>query len=243
MGPGVDPHTYSPKPSDLAAIENADVLFLNGIGLENPLANTLNAAPADRKLVVTNSVPLRRVTTYGLASDDPHVWHSMPNLKLILTDITFALMERDPANAEFFRVNAVLYRGELDQADAEIRRIINSIPEANRRLVTTHDALGYFTDEYGLEQFGTIIPSLDTNAEPSAKQLATLIDRMRANNIRCVFAESSLNPILAQTIASETGATLVPGLYADSIGPPGSPGGTPHGADIVNANLMANCMR
>jgi ABC-type Zn uptake system ZnuABC Zn-binding protein ZnuA len=243
MGPGVDPHTYRAKPSDLIAIENSDVVLLNGIGLENPLAQTLNAAPQNRKVVVTNTITLRRTTVFGLTMDDPHVWHSMPNLKLMLTEVAFALMDRDPANAEYFRVNAINYRTEIDQADAQIRGIINTIPQANRRLVTTHDALGYFAGEYGLEQFGTIIPSVDSNAEPSAGQLANLVQRMRDNNIKCVFAETTLNPALAQTIANETGATLVTGLYADSVGPPGSQGGTPHGADIVNANLMASCMR
>ncbi|MCA9822889.1 MAG: zinc ABC transporter substrate-binding protein, partial [Dehalococcoidia bacterium] len=130
--------------------------------------------------------------------------------------------------------NATELAGRLDAADAEIRALISEIPDKNRKVVTNHDALGYLLDRYGLVFVGAVIPALTTSSEPSAKDLVELADVIKKEGVKAIFAESSVDPKVAEQLAKDTGVKIVEGLYADSLGPAGS------GADTIEGMLLAN---
>jgi ABC-type Zn uptake system ZnuABC Zn-binding protein ZnuA len=133
--------------------------------------------------------------------------------------------------------NALAYKAKLDSTKAQVQSIIDSIPAENRKLVTNHDAFGYFADAFGLEVVGAVIPSVSTNAEASAKDTAELLDTIRREHVKAIFAESSVNPKLARSLAQDAGVTIVDDLYGDSLGQPGS------GADTVDGMLLANARK
>jgi zinc/manganese transport system substrate-binding protein/manganese/iron transport system substrate-binding protein len=174
---------------------------------------------------------------------DPHIWHSAANAIIMLRNVRDALAQADPPNAVAYRANADAYERTLDETDAYIKQQIASIPPAQRKLVTNHDTFGYYAERYGLTIVGSIIPSLDTNAQPSARELADLVRQIKAQNVKAIFTETSINPALARQIAQEAGVKVVDGaLYGDTLGPPGSGADTLEGmlrknTDLIVANL------
>jgi ABC-type Zn uptake system ZnuABC Zn-binding protein ZnuA len=240
MKPGVDPHTYEPSASDLTAIEDADVVLRNGVGLDKSLDRTLRNATSGVVVTVTDTVPLRTGYSFGQPMDDPHVWHDPENLKLMTTEIAYALIDRDPANTEFYRQNGLRYIDVLTATRNQVQTIINEIPPADRKLVMDHDALGYFADRFGLQQIGNIIPNISTETEPSAQDLANIVEKIKAENVKAVFVGTTVNPAIARAVAEEAGVRLVQGLYTDSLGPPGSGVDTCHGMLLANARLIAD---
>ncbi len=228
--PGVDPHDYEPAPADLAAIGDAKVLVQNGVGLESWLEDTIDASGFDGVRVnASDGVRIRAGQGDEEKAGDPHIWHNPLNVKIMVADIERGLAQAEPSAAARFHANRVAYDAQLDALDADICRQIATIPVANRKLVTNHDAFGYYVERYGLTFVGSIIPSFDTSAELSGSNIRKLVERIRRTGTKAVFSESSLPRRTAQTIADEAGVRVEAGedsLYGDSLGPAGSDGDT-----------------
>jgi zinc/manganese transport system substrate-binding protein/manganese/iron transport system substrate-binding protein len=163
------------------------------------------------------------------AAGDPHIWHNPLNAKIMAADIEAGLAKADPKHAAEYQRRLADYQAKLDALDADIARRIDTIPVGQRKLVTNHDAFGYYVDRYHLEFVGSIIPSFDTSAEMSAKDVDDLVARIKATGTRAIFSESSLPPKTARTIANEAGVKVEAGdnsLYGDTLGPKGSAGDT-----------------
>jgi ABC-type Zn uptake system ZnuABC Zn-binding protein ZnuA len=222
--PNVDPHDYEPSPADIDAIARADLVVENGAGLETWLHDTV-ASSGFRGPVVDTSQGVRLRQVGG--ETDPHIWQNPRNAQLMAANIERAMATADPADAAAFRANLDAYSKQLQALDTEVQRQIDSL--ANRKLVTNHDAFGYYVDRYGLQFVGSVIPSFDTSAELSGRDIRDLVAKIKATKVEAVFSETSLPPRTAETIAREAGVKVVEGenaLYGDSLGPPGSDGDT-----------------
>jgi len=223
--PNVDAHDYEPSPADIDAIARADVVLQNGVGLEEWLDDTIQSSGFQGPVVDTSQgVALRRDEG---GERDPHIWQNPRNAALMAANVERALAAAEPAAAAGFAANLAAYTRELEALDAEVARQTESL--ANKKLVTNHDALGYYIDRYGLELVGSVIPSSDTSAELSGRDIRDLVARIKATGVKAVFTEASLPPKTAETIAGEAGVKVVGGedaLYGDSLGPAGSDGDT-----------------
>ena len=222
--PNVDAHDYEPSPADLDAVARADVVLRNGVGLEDWLDDTIESSGFTGPVVDTSQgVALRQ----GEGGPDPHIWQNPRNAQRMAANVERALAQAAPDAATRFRANLAAYDRELRDLDAEAARQIDSL--ANKKLVTNHDAFGYYVDRYGLELVGSVIPSFDTSAELSGRDVRDLVAKIRATKVKAVFTEQSLPPKTAETIAAEAGVKVVAGegaLYGDSLGPAGSEGDT-----------------
>lgn len=248
MSPGVDPHTYVPTPSDTAAIHDAHVVFANGAGLEADLEEVFENAGGDAAQVhVSRGLDFRPAPggdehdeaeaegDHDHGNVDPHVWFSVPNVIHWVENIEHALSALDPDNAENYETKAQAYIHDLEELDAWVKGQVSTIPEANRKFVTNHPAFGYFADRYGLEQVGAVYP-VSPSAEPSAQDIAALQEAIREYGVPAVFAESTVNPRLAEQVARDTGIALVP-LYTGSLGGPGS--GIESYIDLIRYDVTA----
>lgn len=212
----VDPHDYEPTPADLEAVRRADLVFKNGVGLEAWLDRTLRSAGSKAKVIDAS-------TGVAVRKGDPHMWHDPTRARTMVATLAAAMRAADPDNAPAYAAAERAYAAELDALDVEIRHQIDALP--NKKLVTNHDAFGYYVDHYGLDFVGSVIPSFDTQAELSSRELSALVAEIRAQGVRTVFSESSLPPKAAETVAREAGVRVVAGddaLYGDTLGPPGS---------------------
>jgi zinc/manganese transport system substrate-binding protein len=257
---GADAHEFEPKPSDLVAVEDADLILRHGIGLDDWLDDMLDAASTARVVTVTNGITLYEgeIHDHGHEDEggegdepddehehafDPHVWHAPDNVKKMVSAIAGALSEEDPDGASTYEANAAAYNEVLDETKAEVQAIIDEIPEENRKLVTNHDAFGYFARAFGLEVVGAVIPNVATGSEPSAQDTAELLETIEREDVRAIFAESSVNPGLARTLAEDAGVAIVDDLYGDSLGEPGSGAETVDGMLLANARTIADALK
>ncbi|MFQ3662692.1 MAG: zinc ABC transporter substrate-binding protein [Chloroflexaceae bacterium] len=164
--------------------------------------------------------------THGHGEYDPHVWQDPNNARLIVESIRDALVAADPANATTYEANAASYLAELNELDAYIAQEVAQLPEERRKLVTNHDTLGYFAYRYGFTIVGTALGVTTEQADPSAGEIARLVEDIRASGVPAIFVENVSNPALMETIAREAGVTLAPSLFTDALGKPGSAGET-----------------
>lgn len=237
LEPGIEAHDFELSAEAGGRLEEADLLLISGAGLEDWLSDALeNIGAGDRIRDLSAGVELREAGAAGAASGtDPHYWLAAPNAVRLAENARDALSAADPAKAGGYEDRAAGLIARLEAADAEVRTLIAEIPEGDRKLVTDHDALGYFIDEYGLEFVGSIFPSLDVSSEPSARDVELLVEEIRAQGVRAIFSESAVNPALARAVAAETDAVVVDEpLYTDSLGPAGS------GAETLDAVLVHN---
>ncbi|MFL6187192.1 MAG: metal ABC transporter substrate-binding protein [Actinomycetes bacterium] len=224
LKPGIDPHDYDPSPADIDAIAHADLVLENGVGLEAWLGDTIDSSGFDGPVADT-SQGLRLRMVGGAA--DPHIWQNPRNAERMAANIERGLAAADPSAATTFQANLAAYTRQLQALDSEVQRQIDSL--ANKRLVTNHDAFGYYIDRYGLQLVGSVIPSFDTSAELSGRDIRDLVARIKATRVKAVFSETSLPPRTAETIGREAGVKVVTGedaLYGDALGPRGSDGDT-----------------
>jgi len=240
---GADPHEFEPVASDLVALEGADLVLRHGIGLDEWLDRRLKAGKKAKLVTVTTGVRLQKGEEDGKPVDDPHVWHDPANVNTMVENIAKALGRSDPANRATYEANAAAYKKKLDAARAQVQAIIDEIPPANRKLVTNHDALGYFARAFGLKIVGAVIPSMSTQAEPSAAETAALLETIKRERVKAIFAESNVNPKLATMLAKEAGVKIVDDLYGDSLGQPGSGAETVDGMWRANARKIADALR
>ncbi|WP_433796867.1 metal ABC transporter substrate-binding protein [Actinoplanes sp. CA-252034] len=261
--PNVDPHDYEPTPADLQAIASAKLIVKNGVGLEEWLDRTIESAGFTGTVVDSSQgVTLREGGHHeedegehageegehaGEEGEehDPHIWHDPRNAKIMVTNIQKGLATADPAKADAFGKNLAGYTAQLDELDAGNAAAWQRIPADQRRLVTNHDAFGYYVARYDLQFVGSVIPSMDTSAELSAKQLTDLVAKIRATGTKAIFAESSLPPRTAEALARQAGVKVVAGedaLYGDSLGEPGTPEGTYLGAERHNTRVIVDAL-
>jgi ABC-type Zn uptake system ZnuABC Zn-binding protein ZnuA len=224
LKPGIDAHDYEPSPADIDAIARADLVVQNGVGLEEWLGDTIESSGFGGPVVdASKGVRVRQVD----GEADPHIWQDPRNAQRMAANIERGLAAAEPADATAFAANLAAYTKELEALDAEVERQIDSL--ANKKVVTNHDAFGYYLDRYGLELVGSVIPSFDSSAELSGRDIRDLVAKIRATGVRAVFSETSMPPRAAETIAREAGVKVVVGedaLYGDALGPPGSDGDT-----------------
>ena len=242
--PGVDPHEYEPTPADMQAIGAAKLVVKSGVGIEKWLDPTIQSAGYQGTVVDASQGVVLRKGDPGdeeMAGGDPHIWHNPLNAKIMVQDIEKGLSRADPSRSGVFEKNLADYSAKLDKLDADNLAAFARLPEGQRKLVTNHDAFGYYIDRYKLQFIGSVIPSTDTSAELSAKQLTDLVTKIKATGTRAIFTESSLPPKTAEAIAKQAGVKVVGGadaLYGDSLGPDGSPGATYLGAEEHNTQTI-----
>ena len=224
---GVDPHTFEPTPADVRALSEADLIFINGLGLEAFVADMLRLAGA-APVIVSASEDIRplalneaghAVETPAAGSPsgvDPHVWLDPHNVVAWTTTIETALVARDPQHAADYQRGARAYRAQLQSLDAELVARLSGIPAGARQMVTDHDEFGYFARRYGFEIVGAVIPAPSTSAEPSAQDVARLERAIRELGVRAIFVSTVVNPQLSQRVADDTGIRLV-NLHAHSL--------------------------
>lgn len=246
-----DPHSFEPTPREIGAVARADVVLEHGMGLDAWVINMIDVSGTDAHVAVVTD----RVTTiegeqheedasgHSHEGEDPHVWFDVANAQVMVANIRDALIAADPGSAEIYRANATRYQSELADLDGWIREQIATIPESQRKLVTNHDAFGYYVHTYGLTLVGTIVPSLDAQAQPSARETAALIDLIRAEGVRAIFTEAALNPTLARRIAEDAGVQIVSNLYGDSLGPAGSGADTYIGMMRTDTTRIVEALR
>jgi ABC-type Zn uptake system ZnuABC Zn-binding protein ZnuA len=242
MGAGQDPHSYQPGARELTAVANADVILVNGWDLEEALVHDLEQIGGNTPLIAlsANIAPLtlgadehdeedeaheEEGDDHGHSGADPHVWFSIENVVQWTRNVAQILSDLDPANAETYASNAAAYQAELAELAAYAEAQLSQIPEERRFLVTNHDAFGYLARDYGFTVLGTVIPGMSTLAEPSARDLAGLIEVMQEHGVCSIFTETTVSDALAQTVVGELShcdEVRVVKLYTGAVGPAGS---------------------
>jgi ABC-type Zn uptake system ZnuABC Zn-binding protein ZnuA/ABC-type Mn2+/Zn2+ transport system permease subunit len=311
LQPNTDPHDYEPRPSDVAAFPDADVVFINGGHLDEWVEELIEDSGSEARVVdLGMGIPVKleggedghghageeaKGEEHGHAEEkakgeehghdhggekakgeehghdhggekakgeehghdhggekakgeehghgeeevDSHWWHDPTNIEAATARVAVVLGQLDPAGKSVFAENAVKYEEDLASLDGAIRACLGRIPEADRKLVTDHEAFGYFANRYGIEVIGTVIPALTTQAEPSAGDLAELEETIRSEGVKAVFPESSVPSTTAEAIARDTGASAEYSLYGDTLGPADSDAGTYIGMMEFNADQIA----
>jgi zinc/manganese transport system substrate-binding protein len=234
-----DPHEYEPRPSDVRTVSQADLLLRSGGDVDDWLDRVLQGAGSHApKLTLIDRVPKQQL--HGKL--DPHWWQNPQNVALALPAIRDAMTRVDPGGRAGFRRRTAAYGRRLAVLDRGIARCLAQVPPARRKIVTTHDALGYFARRYGVAVVGALIPSLSTQAQPSARDIERLVGQIRREHVRAIFPESSINPKLERAVARETGARTGGHLWADALGPPGSSGATYLDSMASNAQALVDGM-
>lgn len=237
VGPNSDAHVYNPSPADARKLAEAKAVFVNGLGFEGWLDRLVKASGTKAPTVVVSKgiKPLERAASDGHSHGrvDPHAWQSVPNVKIYVANVRDGLIAADPAGKAAYEANAVAYLEKLDALDKEIRDTVAKIPAERRRVLTTHNAFGYFTAAYGIEMVAP--QGVSTESEPSAKDVAALITQIKSKKISGVFMENVTDPRLIQRISSETGVKGGGTLYSDALTDPKGP--APTYIDLIRHNI------
>ena len=227
VGPNGDVHVYLPTPGDARKLAAAKVVFVNGLGLEGWVTRLISASSTKASIVIASEgIKPRKMKDEHDTGDvpDAHAWQSVANAKIYVANIRDGLIALDPAGKASYDANATAYLGKLDELEKQVAAAIAEIPADRRKIITTHDAFGYFSDAYGMT---FIAPEgVSTDAEPSAKDLAKIITQIKMQKIPAVFMENITDPRLMEEIARETGATIGGTLYSDALSDPSGPAGT-----------------
>jgi zinc/manganese transport system substrate-binding protein len=243
LEPNTDPHEYEPRPSDVEATAGAKVVLTSGDRLDRWMAKVVSQSGANADVVDLSRSNVLRLPGESSGPEasrhDPHWWHDPLNAEAAVAAIRDAFTKADPSHRADYERNAAAYTTRLRALDTGVRRCFATIPRAERKLVTSHDAFSYFARRYSVTVVGAIVPSQTTQAEPSARDVARLADQVRREHVRAVFLESSVSPRLAQAVAREDGAIGNLTLYGDTLGRRGSSGATYVGMERHNADAMA----
>ena len=203
VGRNGDPHTYEPTPDAARALKNADVVFVNGLNLEGWMDRLIHASGYQgQPVVLTDGITLRMRVTHGERGADPHAWNSVRNAQVYVQNVMDALIKLDPEHGSLYRKNGEQYLVRLKALNEYTQEQVASVPQERRKVLTSHDAFGYFSDDYGVTFLSPL--GLSTESEASAKDVATLIDQMKKENIHAYFIENSNDPRLVQQIAKAT---------------------------------------
>ncbi|WGD28544.1 metal ABC transporter substrate-binding protein [Ancylobacter sp. WKF20] len=247
VGPNGDAHVFQPAPADAKKVAAAKVVFVNGLGFEGWMNRLIKASGTKATIVVaTKGVAPRKMEEEEGGHDhgkdahaheitDPHAWQSVANAKLYVANVRDGLIAADPAGKATYEANATAYLAKLDALDAEVKAAIATIPAERRRIITSHDAFGYFGAAYGME---FIAPQgVSTEAEASAKDVAKIIRQIKAEKIPAVFMENISDPRLVKRIADETGAKIGGEVYSDALSDDKGPASTY--IDMIENNIRA----
>jgi ABC-type Zn uptake system ZnuABC Zn-binding protein ZnuA len=266
LQPNSDPHDYEPRPDDVVATSKASLVLESGDGLDEWIEEVVEQSAGNPTLLdVAETLPVQRSgEEEGHAGEehdhveeehageeehaeeeghdhgdvDPHWWHDPTNVEAAAATVRDALTRANPDGRALYARNADAYVAKVRALDRGIRQCLDAVPAAQRKLVTDHDALGYFADRYDVEIVGAVIPSLTTQAQPSAGDVADLARLIRREGVRAVFPESGSNRKLPEAVAQETGITAEYQLYGDALGPEGSDAATYLGMEAHNADAM-----
>lgn len=214
---GADPHSYQPTPQDLRALTDADVVFINGLGLEEAMASTLDQFAAKTVVVNTGVETIEFVAAehedegeaHQHEGADPHTWFSVHAVETWTHNIAHILGALDPAQADAYTATAEAYVEQLAALETELEALVAQVPVAERKLVTDHDSLGYLAAAYDFQVIGSVIPSFSTLAEPSAQQLAQLQEQIRAEGVKAIFVDSTVNPQQETQLARDLGIPVI----------------------------------
>jgi zinc/manganese transport system substrate-binding protein len=230
VGPNADTHVYEPKPQDAAVLGDAQAFFVNGLGFEGWLDRLVEATAFKGKVVtVSDGVHAHEMAEEDAHAEgeheghdhegtDPHAWQSLGNGLIYVSNIKAALCELDADGCATYTANAEAYSAQISALDAEVKAAIAAVPEAERMVITTHDAFGYFAEAYGVTFMAP--EGISTDSEASAADVARLIDQVKQAGVKALFIENMSDPRLVEQIAAETGAKLGGALYADALSEP-----------------------
>jgi zinc/manganese transport system substrate-binding protein len=222
VGPNGDVHVYSPTPADARKLSIAEIIFVNGLGLEGWITRLITASGSKAPIIIsTKGITPRDMMSKGQIVPDPHAWQSVANAKIYVANIRDGLTEVDPAGATIYDTNAKSYLVKLDALEKRVKAAIAKIPVDRRKIITTHDAFGYFGYAYDME---FIAPEgLSTESEPSGRDLAKIITQIRKQKVPAVFLENVTDPRLMRQIGEESGAKIGGKLYSDALSEPSGP--------------------
>jgi zinc/manganese transport system substrate-binding protein len=238
VGPNGDAHTFEPSPSDAKELTSSKLVFVNGLGLDSWMDRLAAASGYKGPMVVASKgvEPRTMVEEEGGSNQtitDPHAWQDLSNGVIYVANIVAALSKADPDNAAQYRAAGDQYVAKLRVLDADIRQQIDKVPTAKRRIITSHDAFGYFGGTYGVEFLAP--EGISTDSEPSPKDLAGLIDQIKREGIKTLFVENISDPRTINMIAKETGAEVGGSLFSDALSPADGP--APHYIDMFKNNV------
>jgi zinc/manganese transport system substrate-binding protein len=221
VGPNADAHVYSPAPSDAKKVADARIVVTNGQAFEGGWISRLVMASGTKASPVVATAGIKPRQTAGADrhghdhSTDPHAWQSVANAKIYVANIRAALIAVDPAGKATYESNAADYLGKLDALDQEIKTAVAGVPKERRRIITSHDAFGYFQDAYGIAFIAPV--GVSTESEASARDVARIITQIKRQKIPAVFLENVTDPRLIERIAAESGAKVGGKLYSDAL--------------------------
>jgi ABC-type Zn uptake system ZnuABC Zn-binding protein ZnuA len=239
LRPNADPHEYEPRPSDALAVSRASIVFRSGGDVDDWLAGVVAQAGSGTP-VVTLAQSVETLPGDAARGIDPHWWQDPRNGEAAVKAIRDELVHVDAGGRATYVRRAAAYLRELTHLDQSIARCIDRVPQAERKLVTSHDALGYYTRRYGVALIGAAIPSRSTEAQPSAAGVSRLVALIKRERVKAIFPEASVSPKLEAAISRETGAKLGRPLWADALGPAGSAGATYIGSLISNTEAFVD---
>lgn len=220
VGPNADTHVYEPKPADAVAVAGADIFFVNGLGFEGWMTRLVESTGYAGPLVTASEgIAAKTMDEDGETVTDPHAWQSLANGLIYVDNIAKGLCGVDAAGCPAYEANAKAYKAEIAALDAQVKAEIAAVPEAQRKVITTHDAFGYFARAYGVTFLAP--EGISTESEASAADVAALITQIRADGVKALFIENMTDGRLIQQIAQETGVKPGGELYADALSEPG----------------------
>lgn len=241
VGPNGDPHVFEPSPDDARVLRSADVVFVSGLGLEGWMDRLIVASGYRGKIVIASAgVPTLHTREGGKEVTDPHAWNSAANGTIYVRNIVAALAAVDPDRAPVFHANGERYNEQLRDLDRYAHKQIALVPPTRRKVLTTHDAFGYFGAAYGVTFLAPL--GLSTESEASARDVAKLIRQIRSENLRAYFLENSGDPRLVQQIANATGAEPGGMLYVEALSPPDGPAPTYAAMFRWNVDVLVRAM-
>jgi zinc/manganese transport system substrate-binding protein len=271
VGADGDSHTFEPTPADNKTLAEAALIFENGLGFETWLDKLYTASAAKAKrIAVTDGIEALKgehekehdeehaadskatpeatkeaehEEEHEHGESDPHAWHDVKNAIQMVRNIRDALAAADSANAETYKANADRYIKELETLDTFVKQQVESLPKESRKLVTSHDAFGYFAHAYGFEIVGWALPTSTEAADPAAGEVAELIEKIKAAKVKAIFAENVSDMRLITRIAQEAGVKVAPPLYSDALSAPGTDGDTYVKMIRYNVTIIVNALK
>ncbi len=239
---GVDPHEFTPSPSDVQQVAEADVVLVSGKGMEGYLSKLEEGTDQKKFVNVGNKIGASlKLEDDGKVIEDPHWWHSVANVKKAVSVVRDALTAADSADKDAFTANATTYQTKLDELDKAIKLKVAELGRDKRKLVTSHDAFQYFARDYGFKIYP--IEGVSTAEEPSTRKVADLLGTIKKEKVKAVFFENTQNPKVITQITKETGATVGGELYADGLGAPDGDAGTYLDMMHHNASTIVDALK
>ena len=242
VGANGDAHVFEPSPADAKAVKSAALVVTNGFGLEGWMPRLFESTGYAGPVVVATTGVTPRTGFAETGGIDPHAWQNVANVRVYIANIAAALAKIDPADAAGYNANAAAYDAKLDALDREVRAAFAKVPAEKRKIITSHDAFGYYGAAYGLALLAP--QGFSTESEPSAKAVAVLIDQIRKEKIAAIFIENMSDPRLIEQISKESGATVGGELFSDALSPADGPAATyldmvRHNTRLITAALLA----